>query len=462
MPLELPSRTPGRMPLAVVPLLVALALPRAADAEAASDPCPPGSVASVDLAPPALLSSPLHRVRPCTAIDGHMARFVLETRWGELEAVGIAALETRVEELAVLESLDGVSLAGEGARAAGSALATTAGTVARVVARPVETLRRLPQGTVDYVGRQLGELGEDARRLGDDAYDAITGRDAIEAAGVRPGTTTLSARNDAAPWWQRGGRQVGRIARRWIGYEAARRRVAERHGVDPYTSNPVLAERLDELAWSATTGERVIGFGLGQAGTAAGSVIGGARRINRVVWEASPADVARFNRERLDASGCEPAETRRFVRNGAFSPTVQTALVDALLALDPAAGCEALLQAAEAAHDEVDARFLAEALALAADELARRRDGATAPSGSAARGRPRIETFGATPAFRFDDGSLVLALPVDRLEWTPATREFFDLEGFRVRDKLILLRGQASPRALSELTRRGWEIAEVR
>lgn len=425
--------------------------------------CPAGSVASVDLAPPVLLSSPLHRVQPCTRIEGHMARFVLETRWGEIEAVGIAALETRIEELAVLEALDGVSVVGEGARAAGTAIATTAGTVARVVTSPVETLRRLPQGTVDYVGRQLGELGEDARRLGDDAYDTVTGRGPIEASGVRPGAEAGAARDDAAPWWQRGGRQVGRYARRWLGYEAARRRVADRHGVDPYTSNPPLAERLDELAWGATTGERAVGYGLGQAGAAAGAVIGGSRRINRVVWEESPADVARWNRERLDGFGCEPAETRRFVRNGAFSPTIQTALVDALLALDPEAGCAALLAAAETVQDDVDARFLAGTLAMAADEVERRKADPFAVQDAAAEtGRPRIETFGYTPVFRLGDGALLLALPVDRLEWTPATRGFFDLEGFRVRDKVLLLRGQASPRALSELTRRGWEIAEVR
>lgn len=444
-------------------LWLALATPASAEPDMATTGCPTGSIASVDLAAPVLLSSPLHRVRPCTAIDGHMARFVLDTRWGEIEAVGIAALETRVDELAVLESLDGISVAGEGARAAGTALATTAGTVARVVASPVESLRRLPQGTVDYVGRQLGELGEDARRLGDDAYDAVTGRGDIEPSGVRPGAESGPGRDDAAPWWQRGGRQVGRYARRWIGFDAARRRVAERHGVDPYSSNPVLAERLDQLAWGATTGERVVGLGLGQAGSAAGAVIGGTRRINKVVWEKSPADVARWNRERLDAFGCDPPETRRFVRNGAFSPTIQTALVDALLELEPASGCDALLAAAETVQDDVDARFLAGTLAMAADELARRGGasfGAAPATGDAAR--PRIETFGHTPVFRLDDGALLLALPVDRLEWTPATREFFDREGFRVRGKVLLLRGQASPRALSELTRRGWEIAEIR
>ena len=392
-----------------------------------------------------------------------MARFVLDTRWGEIEAVGIAALETRVDELTVLEALDEVSVAGEGARAAGTALASTAGTVARVVTSPVETLRRLPQGTVDYVGRQLGEFGEDARRLGDDAYDTVTGRGDTEPSGVRPGAEAGVGRDDAAPWWQRGGRQVGRYARRWLGYDAARRRVAERHGVDPYSSNPALAERLDQLAWGATTGERVVGFGLGQAGSAASAVLGGTRRINQVVWEKSPADLARWNRERLDDFGCDPPETRRFVRNGAFSPTIQTALVDALLELAPASGCDALLAAAETVQDDVDARFLAGTLAMAADEVARRGGasfGATPATGDAAR--PRIETFGHTPVFRLDDGALLAALPVDRLEWTPATREFFDREGFRVRDKVLLLGGQASPRALSELTRRGWEIAEIR
>jgi hypothetical protein len=459
---------PRPAPLAAVAAALFAAVGGIAALAAADDGapagCPAGSVPSVDLAPPALLSSPLHRIGPCTTIDGHMARFVLETRWGEIEAVGLAALEARVEELAVLEALDGVTVAGEGARAAGSAIATTAGTVARVVTSPVESLRRLPQGAVDYVGRTLGELGEDARRIGDEAYDAVTGRGAAEASSVRPGAEAGAARDDAEPWWQRGGREVGRLARRWIGWEAARRRVAERHGVDPYTSNPPLAERLDALAWAATTGERAVGFGIGQAGPAAGAVIGGTRRINRIVWEESPANVARWNRERLDAAGCDPAETRRFVRNGAFSPTIQTALVDAFLELAPGAGgCEALLTAADAVQDDVDARFLAGALGLAVDEIARRRGGGyAATTEDPGNARPTLTLAGLTPVFQLADGTRLLALPVDRLEWTPATHAFFDRETFRVRDKTLLLRGQASPRALSELTRRGWEIAEVR
>lgn len=391
-----------------------------------------------------------------------MARFTLDTRWGEVEAVGLAALENRVDELSVLEWLDEVSVAGEGARAAGASLGTTVGTVARVVASPVEGLRRLPQGTIDYVSRQLGELGEDAREIGDESYDTLTGRDQIDPAGVRPGAFTTTARDDSAPWWKRGGRQIGRYARRWIGYESARRGVAERYSVDPYTPNGPLAERLDELAWGATAGQKVVGYGLGQAGAAARNVISGTRRINRVVWEESPADIARWNRERLDEFGCTPSETRRFVRNGAFSPTIQTALVDALLDLDPAAGCDVLLEAAETVQDDVDARFLAGTLAMAADEAERRGGDFATSDAPVAPERPRIGTVGHTPVFRLAGGTLLLALPVDRLEWTPATRVFFDRQDFRVQDKVLLLRGQASSRALTELTRRGWEIAEVR
>jgi hypothetical protein len=431
-----------------------------AAADDAPTQCPIGSVPSVDLAPPILLSSPLHRIEPCTVIDGHMARFTLKTRWGEIEAVGVAALATRMDELSVLELLDGVSVAGEGARAAGSALSATAGTVVRVIASPVEGLRRLPQGTVDYVGRELTELGEDAREIGDESYDTLTGRDQFDPAGVRPGAFVVSARDDESPWWKRGGAQVGKFTRRWLGFDKARRQVAERYEVDPYTSNGPLAARLDELAWGATAGQKVVGYGLGQAGMAARNIISGTRRINRVVWEESPADIARWNRERLDEFGCDPAQTRRFVRNGAFSPTIQTTLVDALIEIAPESGCEHLLDAAETVQDDVDARFLAGALVMALDEIERR---ALADPDPAATGpkQTRIEIFGHTPAFRLPGGTLLLALPVDRLEWTPATRIFFDREGFRVQDKVLRVGGRSSARALAELTRRGWEIAET-
>lgn len=40
-----------------------------------------------------------------------------------------------------------------------------------------------------------------------------------------------------------------------LGFGSAKRALAARLGVDPYSGNPVLRERLDKLAWAATVGK---------------------------------------------------------------------------------------------------------------------------------------------------------------------------------------------------------------
>jgi hypothetical protein len=37
------------------------------------------------------------------------------------------------------------------------------------------------------------------------------------------------------------------------GYEQERRELAKKWGVDPYTSNPILAKKLDQIAWVSLT-----------------------------------------------------------------------------------------------------------------------------------------------------------------------------------------------------------------
>src|SRR5262249_19962559 len=65
----------------------------------------------------------------------------------------------------------------------------------------------------------------------------------------RPGTE----RRRASRGHDEAGR-VGEVTITALGFEAERRRLAERLGVDPYTTNLVLSERLTDVAWVAFSG----------------------------------------------------------------------------------------------------------------------------------------------------------------------------------------------------------------
>jgi hypothetical protein len=125
---------------------------------------------------------------------------------------------------------------------------------------------------------------------------------------------------------------------------------------------------------------------------------------------------------------------------------LQTAFADALDTLQPATGCDALLELGMTAGSDLEARFVVNALRLAIAHLgARAHDGALRP-------------IGAGLAYVASDGEFVLPLPVDRLSWTAEVRRFLDREEFRVRNKTVLIGGDASLAARRGLAERGWNI----
>jgi hypothetical protein len=237
------------------------------------------------------------------------------------------------------------------------------------------------------------------------------------------------------------------LGKRWLGYSAARRELGRELGIDPYSSNPWLSAEMDRLAWSALVGRRGVGFGLGQVGGVAGSVLGQGGRIHRMVWEKPPEEVTAWNAARLAPLACAAEVQEAFFENARYSPTLQTQAVDALLELVPQRGCESFLGLAASVEREAEARFVVDALHLWV----------------AARPRfpTRFETFGEALVLRDGRDRLWLALPVDLLQWTPETAAFFDAPGFAaVEDRRVLLARDASPKARAALLARGWAVVE--
>lgn len=465
-------------------LVLWLAAGAAGAASAPEGPCTgPDEVPAVDLAEPALLSGPLHTVAPCARIVGHMAQFRIDTRWGPLSADSLALLRIRVAELPAVEELDRASHAGLAAKSAEDSARRLAGTVGRVATRPVETLRELPAGALRFFRRKLDDVAETLQDTGDRAGERLAGAgEAYDRVSTRPGVVLHEPPAD--PWWQRGSNRLWRLGKDWIGYGDMRRTWARRLGVDPYSSNPLLNERMDSLAWAALAGDKAVGLATSQLGSAAGPALGAARRIDRMVWELPPTEVRRRNDQRLAALGCGDEERRRFLRNGRFTPTLQTALVDALVALRPASGCIDVVELAAALDVEVEVRYLVDALRMLADlgitdaglrlvgaapVLVHALPAATAagghgpgapPTAALRRESDALQALAAAAAAQAPRTRLVLPLPVDRLEWSEPTAAFFDVADFRVVDKQVLIGGGATQNAIQGLTRRGWEIIE--
>ena len=207
-------------------------------------------------------------------------------------------------------------------------------------------------------------------------------------------------------------------------------------GVDPYTDNPLLSAKLDEVAKWKRAGGLAVSIGTGAASIWAGI----AARTANLVWTQAPEEVRRVNEKRLSSlvPGASAKDIRVFLDNPAFSPTTQTLLVDQLELLPVPRGRDSLVRLAGEMANHDQARFLVAATGLLAAYHER-----VAPLASVeSRG---LLAVGMTPA-----GSLILAVPVDCLAWTERLKEFGGSSDLQAGRREVLITGGVTPRTRQE------------
>lgn len=439
------SRPAPRFPLR--PLLTGvLALCVAATARAEPEPV----LDAADLVAPELLSGPGWQVDPRVPMRGYQARFTIRSRWGELQADSVELLAVRVAEMPAVERLHRAGVTRVVLGAAGERAGEPAQAIAAIARSPVRTATGLPSGVARYFSERWQKLRAQARRLGDRGHDLVleTGSPYDDADGP------LGAAADERPsrkrgWFRKRGRDVMREVEREVSIPGARRSLAARLGIDPGTRNPLIAPRLDALAWAEASGRFAAGETLALLGADAVDVMSRAVQVNRLVLEEVPEKLRERNHARLARHCLDERLLRAFIREKAYSAALQTEFTDLFEGMRAASGCEALLETALMAGDEAQGRFIVNALRLLAHQL-----GAKAAGG-------RFLPQGALLAYETPDGEFLLPLAVDWLAWTPEMEQWFELPAIDRRPhRTLLVSGGISELAARELTARGWSLVE--
>ncbi len=401
---------------------------------------------AAELVSPSLLNGPGYTVLPGAPVVGYQARFTLRTKYGEIEAESVEMLALRIAEMPAVEALHGAQASEVLARAAANSVAGAGQALAQVARHPLKTLAGLPQGVARYFGERLRKLGERAQKLGDrtrrritqdgDPYDSTEG---AMSAGRSP-------QRQSRAWHHKPTREVMNLVKGELNYGRARRHWAQRLGIDPQTSNPLIKPRLDALAWVAVSGDQTAGLALGALGPLAGEVLDASGKLHGAIWRLDPIDLRARNRARISPWCTDEILLRRFLHHKAFNAQLQTALSESLRALAPARGCDALLETALMAANEQEARFVVNGLRLLQQHL-----------GDAQAGGELLP-LGASLIYRARDGELLLPLPVDYLSWNAQMQRFFDGDQLDARGRTLLVTGTISLAAQRELTDRGWSL----
>ncbi|MBS0570494.1 MAG: hypothetical protein JSS28_07795 [Proteobacteria bacterium] len=400
-----------------------------------------------------LLSGPDFRVVPEVAVRGYMANFLIDTKFGPIRADSVEMLAIRVGELPAMEALDEASRSGAFATALAARAHKTGSAIVNVLTHPVDTITGLPRGVARYLGAQWDKWSGRAQALSDrsqrefenrgDPYRAPQGpMTALRAAPPENPSASVESKNRA--WYARTGSEVAREGKRYLQFNSQRRAMAKVLGVDPDSSNPILDQELDTLAWAAVWGDFSAGTALGQIGGTAAVVIGDTGTLNQYVLSQTPEQLRADNEKRLLALCSDETAVRSFLRRGGFTDTLRTALVAELEKLAPKSGCNGLLELAATTRGEIEARYLVNALKLVASQPGTK-DG-------------ELLTANAAIAWHMPSGKLILPLPVDYLTWNADLAAFFDQSALRAANKLVLVGGEASVLAQRELTQRGWGI----
>ena len=366
--------------------------------------------------PSELLSGPNHRVQERVTSDGIVNIYRIDSKFGSFTAVSTATLRVRVQEInamAVMDQLKGTKEFGDAVK---DAAMNTMVAAKNMVFQPVKTLGEAATG-----------VGLLFRRAGDSMFGA--------------------KRSDA---------EDSRF-KNLIGFSNYKREYAYDLGVDVYSRNEVLQDRLNDIAWTGFAGGLTVSAAMAAVPGGAGiamTAIGTTRLTTAIFKTTPPQDLRRMNAEKLRMMGIDPHTIETFISDSVFTPREQTLLVSALDEMKGVADRERFVQMAALTHNPDVAFF--------------RQRQAEMYAGYHRGVSPLARFLGVGPVAGAQtvNGALVFNIPVDYVAWTEEIAKVVttadglanQLPG--IRDKQLWVTGTLSPRARVEMRRLNWKVYE--
>lgn len=377
---------------------------------------PSTTLSASQILPPELLAGPNHRVEERVSNDGYLNTYRVVSKFGTFVAVSTPMLRKRISEINALvrmEQIEGTQEFTSSLREAGT---DTLVGFKNLVTHPVDTVKGAASG-----------LAVAFRRAG----DQLTGPKRSEAEDSR--------------------------VKDLIGFSKTKREYAYQLGIDAYTDNEKVQDRLNEISWAGYSGGITWAAAMaavpGGTGTAI-TISGTHKLLNEVFRTTPPVDLRRMNAEKLNAMDVHPEVADAFINNSVYSPRYQTLLVHAMEEMKGVGN---------------RATFVRLAAATANKDLALFRERQAEMYAGYHKAVAPVETFlalGEFAAVRTSANEIVFNVPLDHLVWTDAMAKLLTAADARVTQltrpasKQLWVTGTVSARAKKEIETRGWQVHE--
>jgi hypothetical protein len=178
----------------------------------------PPTLSAAAILKPEFAAGPGFTVREPVPTYGGRNGYMIDSDFGVFEADGNVMLMRRVREIAAIAKLREVSRTDEYKQALGAAVASPLLVAKGLVENPVSTVTGVPKGLWKFMNR-----------AGQGIKERAEGRERSEYEDSN--------------------------AAQLIGFSKAKRDVALKLGVDPYSSNPALQKELNGVSWAAYAGK---------------------------------------------------------------------------------------------------------------------------------------------------------------------------------------------------------------
>lgn len=387
-----------------------------------------------------------YRVQEEVPTDGFLTRTVIKSDFGEFIAVGPGMLQVRINEIDALAKLETLEASEEFKRGAKESAGEKAGAFKQIYENPKETAAGIGEGVNRFFKRTTRAAKTGIQTVDDVIHDRTPGGSDTAGQGAKlPGKDTEKAGTSEESKYKKAAAASGDAAVNILGFDDSRRKLAKRLGVDPYTTNPVLDEKLDEVTWSIFAGD--LGIDIATSLIPGSIVVTTSTMVTDWVWDTSPGDLRVKIEQTLLSIGVDQEEIDRLLRHRSYPLSYQAAITSAMESLRKVDGVTTVMPLALTVTSVGQARYVMNSLRM----LAQYHETISPLS--------TIMVDGTVIARNTDDVNIVVA-PVDYLSWTSGLDTFLSKGYFEKGDKELHIAGSMTDLARKKLVDQSWSLSE--